>query len=54
MKIQFVSYDNIDIIKSNIGGLFENFKQDSSEWLQEEFGNELFSDTKLLKYLILV
>lgn len=46
MKIQFVSYDNIDIIKFNIGGWFENFKQDSSEWLQEEFGNELFSDTK--------
>ena len=23
-----------------------NFKQDSSEWLQEEFGNALFSDTK--------
>lgn len=46
MKLQFVSYDNIDIIKSNLENWVDNFKQDSSDWLQEEFGNALFSDTK--------
>ena len=46
MKLQLVSYDNIDIIKSNLKSWVDNFKQDSSEWLQEELGNALFSDTK--------
>ena len=46
MKLQFVSYDNIDIIKSNLKEWVENFKLDSSDWLQEELGNILFSDTK--------
>ena len=46
MKLQFVSYDNIDIIKSNLKSWVDNFKQDSSDWLQEELGNALFSDTK--------
>lgn len=39
MKLQFVSYDNIDIIKSNLKSWVDNFKQDSSDWLQEELGN---------------
>ena len=30
MKLQFVSYDNIDIIKSNLISWVDNFKQDSS------------------------
>ena len=46
MKLQFVSYDNIDIIKSNLKEWVENFKLDSSDWLQEKLGNILFSDTK--------
>ena len=46
MKLQFVSYDNIDIIKSNLKSWVDNFKQDSSDWLQDELGNALFSDTK--------
>ena len=46
MKLQFVSYDNIDIIKSNLKSWVDNFKLDSSDWLQEEFGIGLFSDTK--------
>ena len=46
MKIEFVSYDNIDIIKSNLKSWVENFKSDSSDWLQAEFGNSLFYDTK--------
>ena len=46
MKLQFVSYDNIDIIKSNLKSWVDNFKLDSSDWLQEEFGATLFSDTK--------
>ena len=46
MKIQFVSYDNIDFIKSNLQSWVDNFKLDSSEWLQAELGNALFSDTK--------
>ena len=46
MKLQFVSYDNIDIIKSNLKSWADNFKLDSSDWLQEEFGTALFSPTK--------
>lgn len=46
MKLQFVSYDNIDVIKSNLKEWVENFKLDSSDWLQEELGNMLFFDTK--------
>ena len=46
MKLQFVSYDNIDVIKSNLEEWVDNFKLDSSEWLQYELGNTLFSDTK--------
>ena len=46
MKLQFVSYDNIDIIKSNLNSWVDNFKKDSSEWLQEELATPLFSDTK--------
>lgn len=46
MKLQFVSYDNIDVIKSNLKEWVENFKLDSSDWLQGELGSTLFSDTK--------
>ena len=46
MKLQFISYDSIDIIKTNISSWVDNFKKDSSDWLQEEFNNTLFIDTK--------
>lgn len=46
MKLQFISYDSIDIIKTNINSWVDNFKKDSSDWLQEEFNNTLFIDTK--------
>lgn len=46
MKLQFVSYDNLDNIKSNLNAWVDNFKLNSSDWLQEELGNSLFSDTK--------
>lgn len=46
MKLQFVSYDNIDIIKSNLDNWAKNFKRDSSAWLEDEFGGALFCDTK--------
>lgn len=46
MKLQFVSYDNIDVIKSNLQDWVENFKLNSSDWLQDKLGNVLFSDTK--------
>ena len=46
MKLQFISYDNIDLIKSNLDKWVDNFKLSSSEWLQDELGNALFSDTK--------
>ncbi len=49
MKLQFVSYDNLDLIKSNLKtskSWVENFKQDSSDWLQKECDGILFSDTK--------
>lgn len=46
MKLQFVSYDNIDALKSNLPIWVENFKLDSSDWLSSELGNPIFSDTK--------
>lgn len=46
MKLQFVSYDNIDVIKSNLKDWVENFKLNSSDWLQDKLENVLFSDTK--------
>ncbi len=46
MKLQFVSYDNIDLIKTYLKDWQENFKYDSSDWLQDELGKSLFTDTK--------
>lgn len=46
MKLQFVTYDNIDTIKSNLPEWKENFKLDSSEWLNGELDSPLLVDTK--------
>lgn len=46
MKLQFVSYDNLDAIKSNLSIWVDQFKKDSSDWLNDELGNALFTDTK--------
>ena len=46
MKLQFVSYDNLDAIKSNLSSWTDNFKLDSSKWLEDELAVSLFSDTK--------
>ena len=46
MKLQFISYDNLDRIKTSLSSWAENFKLDSSDWLVDEFDNALFSDTK--------
>lgn len=41
-----MSYDNLDAIKSNLESWKEKFKLDSSAWLQAEYDNNLFLDTK--------
>ena len=46
MKLQFVSYDNIDLIKTNLPHIVEKFKLDSSDWINDELGITLLSDTK--------
>lgn len=46
MKLQFISYDNLDTIKSNLGAWTDNFKLDSSAWLESEFDNRLFIESK--------
>ena len=46
MKLQFVSFDNLDAIKANLSSWTDNFKQNSSSWLTEELDNSLFLDTK--------
>lgn len=46
MKLQFVSYDNLDTIKSNLPIWVEQFKADSSDWLNTELGLPLLTDTK--------
>lgn len=46
MKLQFISYDNLDAIRSNLPHWLENFKLDSSSWLDREFEGPLFLNTK--------
>lgn len=46
MKLKIISYDNLDALKSNLQFLTDNFKKDSNAWLEQEFGNNLFIDTK--------
>lgn len=46
MKLQFVSYNNLDTIKSNLGVWASKFKSDSCTWLEEELDSPLFIDTK--------
>lgn len=46
MKVQFISYDNLDAIKANLSSWTDNFKLDSSAWLEVEFNNALFLDSK--------
>lgn len=46
MKLQFVSYDNLDAIRANLPHWLENFKLDSSDWLAKEFDGPVFFDTK--------
>lgn len=46
MKLQFISHDNLDAIKSNLPSWTENFKLDSSEWIEAELGSSPFCDTK--------
>lgn len=46
MKLRFISYDNLEAIKSNLPSWLGKFQQDSSAWLEEEFDHALFSDTK--------
>lgn len=46
MKLQFISYDNLDAIKSNLSHWLEHFKEDSSDWLAKEFDGPVFFDTK--------
>lgn len=46
MKLQFISYDNLDVLRSNMPHWLDHFKRDSSEWLTEEFDGPVFLDTK--------
>lgn len=46
MKLQIISFDKLDEIKANLNIWAEKFKSDSSEWLEAEFDNALFHDTK--------
>lgn len=46
MKLQFVSYDNIDEIKSNLPVWSPRFREGSSDWLAEELERPLFTDSK--------
>ena len=46
MKLQFISYDNLDAIKSNLTHWLDHFKEDSSDWLAKEFDGPVFLDTK--------
>ena len=49
MKLQFVSYDNIDVIKSNLSVWAQRFREASSDWLAEELEHPLFTDSKFVE-----
>lgn len=44
MKIQLISLDNIDLIKTNLASWLDYFKEDSSDSLEEAMGEKLFQD----------
>lgn len=46
MKLQFVSYDNLDVIKGNLPQWVDHFKESSSSLLERELDAPLFVDTK--------
>ena len=46
MKLQFVSYDNLDTIRSNLPHWLDKFKLDSSAGLASEIDGPLFLNTK--------
>lgn len=46
MKLQFISYDNLDIIRSNLPHWLDKFKETDASGLEGEFEGHLFSDTK--------
>jgi hypothetical protein len=46
VKLQFISYDNLDTIRSNLPYWVDKFKLASSAWLESEFDNALFLNTK--------
>lgn len=46
MKIQFVKWDNLNSIKKNLTINAEKFAESSNDWLQKEYGDNLFVDTK--------
>lgn len=46
MKLQFIGYDNLDIIRSNLPHWLDKFKLDSSASLEGEFESPLFLNTK--------
>ena len=48
MKLQFISFDNLDAIKSNLPHWLGHFREDSSDWLAQQFDGPVFSDTKYL------
>lgn len=49
MKIQFVGYDNIDLIKTNLPVWIEHFRAESSEQLEAELDQPLFTDSKFVE-----
>lgn len=46
MKLQFIGFDTLDAIKSNLPHWLDYFKQDSSDWLERELESTPFHDTK--------
>ena len=46
MKLQLISYDNLDMIKTNLPSIVELFKRESSSCLEEELGIKLLADTR--------
>jgi hypothetical protein len=48
MKIQFIKWDNLYSIKSNLNTYANKFKDNTNSWLQNELNSNIFVDTKYI------
>lgn len=46
-RLPFIKSNDLQKIKANLGAYVNNFKEDSSSWLKDELGPNVFAESKL-------